>query len=285
MGLNIQSQSQSKSSSANNALPQFLDLEPARFQELYNLFLSAVSPKEVSAGGEGEEEDIYSENWEEREENPAPSKEDARSIKELLVARVSSWGIPQKAAAQLASAFYAYCTAPGTLPFLSATAPTTQALVSRQDLEYYIAALNTTPDLSSQIRRALLAFAAFYRRNYHPKKWVRYDRKSILFLAGLSDMSSAAQEDLTTTLHKEYGLDLRVIGSKSPVSCFYFEWMAAQPTPGIDPSNPYIDLGPYTPQTIAATALKTPDELYDLIEDALNTQPVPQAPQQEPQEN
>ena len=281
MGLNIQSQS--KTSSAN-ALPQFLDLEPARFQELYNLFLSAVSPKEVSAEG-----DIYTENWEEEEkekETSPLSQEDTRSIKELLSARVSSWGIPQKAAIQVASAFYAYCTSPGTLPFLSATSPSSQAYVSRQDLEYYIATLNTTPDLSPQIRRALLAFAAFYRRNYHPKKWVRYDRKSILFLAGLSDMSTAAQEDLTTTLHKEYGLDLRVIGSKSPVSCFYFEWMASQPTPGLDPSNPYIDLGPYTPQTIAATATKTPDELYDLIEHALDTQPVPQeVPQQDSQEN
>lgn len=280
MGLNIQSQS--KTSSAN-ALPQFLDLEPARFQELYNLFLSAVSPKEASVEG-----DIYTENWEEEEkekETSPLSKEDARSIKELLSTRVSSWGIPQKAAAQVASAFYTYCTSPGTLPFLSAASPSSQAYVSRQDLEYYIAALNTTPDLSPQIRRALLAFAAFYRRNYHPKKWVRYDRKSILFLAGLSDMSTAAQEDLTTTLHKEYGLDLRVIGSKSPVSCFYFEWMAAQPTPGIDPSNPYIDLGPYTPQTISATAIKTPDELYDLIEHALDTQPVPQVAQQDSQEN
>ena len=278
MGLNIQSQS--KTSSAN-ALPQFLDLEPARFQELYNLFLSAVSPKEVSV-----EEDIYTENWEEEKETSSLSQEDTRPIKELLLARVSSWGIPQKAAAQVASAFYAYCTSPGTLPFLSATSPSSQAYVSRQDLEYYIATLNTTPDLSPQIRRALLAFAAFYRRNYHPKKWVRYDRKSILFLAGLSDMSTAAQEDLTTTLHKEYGLDLRVIGSKSPVSCFYFEWMASQPTPGLDPSNPYIDLGPYTPQTIAATATKTPDELYDLIEHALDTQPVPQeVPQQDSQEN
>lgn len=276
MGLNIQSQS--KTSSAN-ALPQFLDLEPARFQELYNLFLSATSSKEAS---EAEEEgDIYTENWEEEEaEISTPSKEDARSIKELLSARVSSWGITQKAAAQVASAFYTYCTSPDTLPFLSATAPSSQAYISRQDLEYYIAALNTTPDLSPQIRRALLAFAAFYRRNYHPKKWVRYDRKSILFLAGLLDMSTAAQEDLTTTLHKEYGLDLRVIGSKSPVSCFYFEWMAAQPTPGLDPSNPYIDLGPYTPQTIAATATKTPDELYDLIERALDTQPVPQENQE-----
>ena len=278
MGLNIQSQS--KTSSAN-ALPQFLDLEPARFQELYNLFLSAVSPKEVSV-----EEDIYTENWEEEKETSSLSQEDTSPIKELLLARVSSWGIPQKAAAQVASAFYAYCTSPGTLPFLSATSPSSQAYVSRQDLEYYIATLNTTPGLSPQIRRALLAFAAFYRRNYHPKKWVRYDRKSILFLAGLSDMSTAAQEDLTTTLHKEYGLDLRVIGSKSPVSCFYFEWMASQPTPGLDPSNPYIDLGPYTPQTIAATATKTPDELYDLIEHALDTQPVPQeVTQQDPQEN
>lgn len=276
MGLNIQSQS--KTSSAN-ALPQFLDLEPARFQELYNLFLSATSSKEASE--EEEEGDIYTENWEEEEaEISTPSKEDARSIKELLSARVSSWGITQKAAAQVASAFYTYCTSPDTLPFLSATTPSSQAYISRQDLEYYIAALNTTPDLSPQIRRALLAFAAFYRRNYHPKKWVRYDRKSILFLAGLLDMSTAAQEDLTTTLHKEYGLDLRVIGSKSPVSCFYFEWMAAQPTPGLDPSNPYIDLGPYTPQTIAATATKTPDELYDLIERALDTQPVPQENQE-----
>ncbi len=279
MGLNIQSQS--KTSSAN-ALPQFLDLEPARFQELYNLFLSAASSKEAPESEE--ERDIYTENWEEKETS-TPSKEDARSIKELLSARVSSWGITQKAAAQVASAFYTYCTSPDTLPFLSATTPSSQAYISRQDLEYYIAALNTTPDLSPQIRRALLAFAAFYRRNYHPKKWVRYDRKSILFLAGLSDMSTATQEDLTTSLHKEYGLDLRVIGSKSPVSCFYFEWMAAQPTPGLDLSNPYIDLGPYTPQTIAATATKTPDELYDLIEHALDTQPVPQATQQEDQEN
>lgn len=239
MGLTIQSKS---STSSSNELPQFLDLEPAKFQELYSLFttLKDTSPQET---------------------------------KEALASRVSSWGIPQKTAQQISSAFYThYCSASTatTAPaFLSAAAPTSDALISRQDLEYYIAALNTDPDLPLQIRRALLTFAVFYRRNYHPKKWVRYDRKSILFLAGLSDMSSSSQEELMTTLHKDFGFELRVIGSKSPVSCFYFEWMAEQPFPGLDPSNPLVDLGPYAPQTIAAAANKTPDELYDLIELAL----------------
>lgn len=241
MGLTIQSKS---TTSSSNELPQFLDLEPTKFQELYSLFTTleaAASPQE---------------------------------IKEAIASHISSWGIPQKTAQQISSAFYThYCSAPATATtapaFLSAAAPTSEALISRQDLEYYIAALNTDPDLPLQIRRALLTFAVFYRRNYHPKKWVRYDRKSILFLAGLSDMSSSSQEELTTTLHKDFGFELRVIGSKSPVSCFYFEWMADQPFPGLDPSNPLIDLGPYTPQTIAVTANKTPDELYDLIELAL----------------
>lgn len=277
MGLNIQSQSKPSAAKNANALPQFLDLEPAKFQELYNLFLSAASPTAATADSKAEDGgNIYTETWEGKDfSSPLLSPESARSIKDSLATRVSSWGIPQKSATQIASAFYTYCTSPSAAHFLSAATPTSRALVSRQDLEFYIAALNTTPTLSSQIRRALLAFAAFYRRNYHPKKWVRYDRKSVFFLAGLSDMSATAQEDLTTTLHKEYGLDLRVIGSKSPVPCFYFDWMASQPTPGLDPSNPYIDLGPYAPQTIAATATKTPDELYDLIEQALDTQPLP----------
>lgn len=280
MGLNIQSQSKPSATKNANALPQFLDLEPAKFQELYSIFLSAVSlatATDTKKGG-----DIYTETWEGGgDSSPALlSPESARSIKDSLTARISSWGLPQKSAIQIASAFYTYCTSPYTLPFLSATIPTSRALVSRQDLEFYIATLNTTPDLSPQIRRVLLAFAAFYRRNYHPKKWVRYDRKSIFFLAGLSDMSATAQEDLTTTLHKEYGFDLRVIGSKSPVPCFYFDWMASQPAPGLDPSNPYIDLGPYAPQTIAATATKTPDELYDLIEQALDAQPLPPSDQE-----
>lgn len=241
MGLTIQSKS---TTSSSNELPQFLDLEPTKFQELYSLLTTLNT-------------------------NTPPQE-----IKEALASHISSWGISQKMAQQISSAFYThYCA---TLPtaatgpaFLSATAPTSDALISRQDLEYYIAALNTDPDLPLQIRRALLTFAVFYRRNYHPKKWVRYDRKSILFLAGLSDMSSSSQEELMTTLHKDFGFELRVIGSKSPVSCFYFEWMAEQPFPGLDSSNPLINLGPYAPQTIAAAADKTPDELYDLIELAL----------------
>jgi hypothetical protein len=240
MGLTIQSK---PTTSSSNELPQFLDLEPTKFQELYSLF------------------------------TPLKDTTSSQEIKEALASHISSWGIPQKTAQQISSAFYThYCSTSATAPapaFLSAAAPTSEALISRQDLEYYIAALNTDPDLPLQIRRALLTFAVFYRRNYHPKKWVRYDRKSILFLAGLSDMSSSSQEELMTTLHKDFGFELRVIGSKSPVSCFYFEWMAEQPFPGLDPSNPLIDLGPYTPQTIADAANKTPDELYDLIELAL----------------
>lgn len=251
MGLNITSQQQSSHSKASNSLPQFLDLEPEKFQELYALFTSiTTAPPSATT---------------------TATTTTPQEIKEVLASRVSSWGLPLKASRLIASAFYSSCTDPLLAKtYLSTSAPDSRAQVSRQDLEYYIAALETTPDLPLQVRRALLAFAVFYRRNYHPKQWVQYDRKSIFFLAGLSDMSTSSQEALTTLLHKDYGFDLRVIGSKSPIPCFYFDWMASQQLPGLDPSNPLIDLGPYAPQTIASTASKTPDELYDLIEGTID---------------
>lgn len=99
--------------------------------------------------------------------------------------------------------------------------------------------------------KLLLAFVIYARMNPHPSFWIKYDRPTIFFLAGLQELKSSEQEHLTKYLHEYYNLSMQVVGSKTPIPCFKLKWMADQPDPLCpETTNPLIDVGTYSPVTI-----------------------------------
>ena len=116
-----------------------------------------------------------------------------------------------------------------------------------------------------QIARLLVAFAAYARAYPHSSNWIHYDKKTIMYLAGLEKLRVQEQQSLTNYLHEHYNLNMQVVGSTQPIPCFRFEWQASQPRVStlVDedgvvivkedgtPANPLIILGPLTPKTIS----------------------------------
>lgn len=99
--------------------------------------------------------------------------------------------------------------------------------------------------------KLLLAFAIYARMNPHPSFWIKYDRPTIFFLAGLQELKSSEQEHLTKYLHEYYNLNMQVVGSKTPIPCFKLKRMADQPNPLCpETSNPLIEVGTYSPATL-----------------------------------
>ncbi len=193
------------------------------------------------------------------------------SQKELavsLAARIAdSYGLPSSASSRIAaivlSAFsspsfssrFLDCDpvpAPGAVPG-SPSFPIrpNHAFILQSDAAAFRSLTSVDPHSSPELRRLLLSFLISYRRNWHPKGWVRYDRRAIMYMAGLSSVSSKKQEALTSYLHQEYGLDMQVIGSNSPIPCFLFPWAKEHPE---SPANPRIELGPCSPASVSSAA-------------------------------
>lgn len=126
--------------------------------------------------------------------------------------------------------------------------------LTEQDVSCMKAILADEP--SYDARRLLVSFAAWDRANYHHTGWIRYDRQSIMCLAGLSSLRPRDQEALTQLLHREYGLDMQVVGSNSPIPCFRLSWLEEEPPVG-DPFNALLDLGPLSPSAIAFATCET----------------------------
>lgn len=100
--------------------------------------------------------------------------------------------------------------------------------------------------------KLLVAFALYARANPHSSHWIKYDRATIFFLAGLQELKTSEQERLTKYLHEYYNLNMQVIGSNTPIPCFKIKWMAEQPDPcAYDTSNPLVDVGNYSPATVS----------------------------------
>lgn len=129
-----------------------------------------------------------------------------------------------------------------------------------EDYQKFTEFCATLPDLSANGKALLLALIVFYRKNFHPSYWVRYDRKNIFYLAGLHQCSPVQQEALTRYLHKYCGLNMRVIGSKQPIVCYDFVWMHEQ-APADDSKNPILNLGPLTQTTLQNVVSKITTEL------------------------
>ena len=125
--------------------------------------------------------------------------------------------------------------------------------------------------------RLLVAFALYARANPHPSHWIKYDRATIFFLADLQELKTSEQERLTKYLHEYYNLNMRVVGSNTPLPCFKLKWMAEQPNPFVeDTSNPLVAVGNYSPATIShlmqntfkATAVEGEED--NLAQDTIN---------------
>lgn len=143
------------------------------------------------------------------------------------------------------------------------------AALTTQDQTFLSTALSKE---EIQVSKLLVAFATYARAYPHSSNWIHYDKKTIMYLAGLDKLRVADQQSLTNYLHEHYNLNMQVVGSTQPIPCFRFEWQVNQPriTTLIDKdgvviskedaqeaSNPLIMLGPLTPKTISAYVEQT----------------------------
>lgn len=120
---------------------------------------------------------------------------------------------------------------------------------------------NVSP--TDQLKSLLFSFMVFYRDNYHPTGWVRYDRKNIFYLAGLSTLSTQKQEKLVNKLHDHFGLDMRVVGSNQPIPCFKINWLYDQDDVST-PQNPLLSFGPFTPKNLKQIIAKVDSTMVSI---------------------
>lgn len=139
----------------------------------------------------------------------------------------------------------------------AATTPPDSATLRLTQFEYntFLSRVNSDPLMTPELASLLLSFLAFYRHSFHPSGWIRYEKKNVFHLAGLSRLPIQRQEALTRYLHSRHGLDMRVVGSNQPIPCFGISWLEAQPLPGSD-ENPLITIGSFLPETIRAEISK-----------------------------
>ena len=144
---------------------------------------------------------------------------------------------------------------PATAADTSIPRKTTKIVLSLEDYQRYVETTQTceifssTHAQSAALKSLLLAFVCFYRRSHHPTGWIRYDKKNIFYLAGLTKISSSQQEKLTAALHAHCGLDMRVVGSNQPIPCFTISWLRDQPIAGTT-DNPLLTLSDMSPEGI-----------------------------------
>lgn len=220
-------------SSTSKAL-EFYNLQSPEFRSAYELYQSLITS------------------------SPAPSQKELVSALTSHIA--STYTIPEKPAAKIAALLIKsfssptftqnFVDMPTVFPTLLSPSTTDidpdHAFILQSDADAFKSLVSADPHSSFELRALLMSFLIAYRRNWHPKGWVHYDRRAILYMAGLSTASTKVKEDLTTYLHTEYGLEMQVIGSNSPIPCFMFAWTKDHPE---SPSNPRLDLGPYAPSS------------------------------------
>lgn len=219
----------------------FLSLQSAEFQALYGLYASLSSP-------------------------PRPPKEIVQALSSFVS---SSYNIPPSPASKIAALAVRSFSSP-SFPSLFADASASSSFILSSDAAAFSTLTSADPHSVFPLRSLLMSFLVQYRRAWHPKGWVRYDRRAILHLAGLDAASSQTKEDLISYLHREYGLEMQVIGSASPTPCFLFQWAKDHPE---SPSNPRIDLGPYSPSSVYAAVLRFGGHVPDDGDNAAHAAP------------
>lgn len=224
----------------NNSATEFMDLKPKEFKNLYFLYLDLL------AAGQKSQSIIH-------------------SLSERMEA---SYGFPSSIAQKVAKLVYNQFSSPTfathfidvfdmhkkPLPFEENSQDEQQEspqklFLSTLDMERYNKLVSVDPHASLQLKRLLLALMSVYRRNFHKSGWVRYDKKLVFYLAGLQDLPVKESEELTQYLHQEYGFDMQVVGSNSPIPCFKMDWLFDQPQPGSH-INAFLEYGDFTPETI-----------------------------------
>ena len=167
---------------------------------------------------------------------------------------VSRFGFTPEAAQKTAPKVIAYVSSPAfTSRYieLNKTNPSNQLTLTTYDLSLLKDKLIAAHEHDSQVISLLLSFLAIYRHTYHPSNKIRYDKKQIFYLAGLSHLKVFDQEKLTQYLHSTYTLEMQVVGSNNPIPCFSFPWLVDQPIPGLK-ENRYVNHGPLLPESIQA---------------------------------
>lgn len=110
------------------------------------------------------------------------------------------------------------------------------------------------------LKKLLISFAVYASYDPYPTNWIKYDRRTIFFLAGLEKKKSSEQEAYVRQLHTDYGLELQVVGSTQPIPCFKLPWYVNQ-TPeqqeesNTEASREEIVLGDFSQETIHLIAM------------------------------
>lgn len=133
-----------------------------------------------------------------------------------------------------------------------------------KDYERFNEKVSSDKDMTDQLKRLLLSFIVFYRDNYHPTGWVRYDRNNIFYLAGLSKISTKQQEKMVNYLHLNYNLDMRVVGSTQPIPCYKIDWLYDQENVG-KMSNPFLSFGIMSPKNLSSVIEKINEQDNSII--------------------
>lgn len=216
----------SRSTNSINAPDEFMGLQPHEFQDAYYLYLDLV----------------------------AASSDKQTILSSLTIKIVNAWNIVPAAAPKIAEHLYKQFSSPlFSTKFMDSHGLEARAFMSSVDYERYISLTSADPHSSPALRSFLLALIVNYRRNFHKSGWVKYDRKSLVYLSDIGAMSIKDQEELTCYLHTEYGLNMQVVGSNSPTPCYKIDWLFNQSQPGSH-INPFYELGPLTPATIHKVA-------------------------------
>lgn len=113
----------------------------------------------------------------------------------------------------------------------------------------------------------LLSFIVYANSHPHRSGWIYYDKKAIFYLASIDKKRVADQQLLTKYLHDCYNLNMQVVGSTQPISCFHLDITKQQQQQQQDQqqqqqqeeNGEVIVLGPLTPETITnyVSSLKT----------------------------
>ena len=231
----------------------FLELQTQELQIIYNIYKEIVNSDSFAALQTPEEQNTY--------------------LKQQLVEKLSSsFSFPPTIAEKIATHIISLFPAVTDIEkqYIAntdadiQTETTPNIFITLKDYERFMEKIqlsNTPP--TDQLKSLLFSFMVFYRDNYHPTGWVRYDRKNIFYLAGLSRLSTQKQEKLVNNLHDHFGLDMRVVGSNQPIPCFKINWLYDQDDVST-PQNPLLSFGPFTPKNLKQIITKVNETIVSI---------------------